>query len=298
MTDLLDTSDLIATFDADFTVPLKLRAGKVDPAPPHPLRLHDRDFTWVSGYIHALPLIGVRGSASHLYPAWSSLGSRTDGIVHGEAEVYPNADAIQVTGTSPFRQEHRQLHVVASRMPDRIRNSVPPGLPCDYLSGALVTYPFGQRYGVFELRARLPRGRGLWPAFWLLPCDMSWPPEIDIMEVLGHDPATLYTSVHTRQSGQDQHIGKTHRGVDLSLDFNIFAADWGPRRIVFYLNHRAIFACPTPADLHKPCYLLLNFAVGAPGSWPGAPDAATPFPASMTVTHVRAWQRRRYVGAF
>ncbi len=297
MTDLLDDSDLIVTFDASFTVPPRLRHGKVEPARPRPLKLHDPDFTWVSGYIHAQPMLGASGLASRSWPSWSSLGHRNGDIVHGEMEVYPNADAIAVTSHNPFQQENHHLRVTADRMPDRLRDTVPPELPWSYLSGALVTYPFGQLYGVFEMRARLPRGRGLWPAFWLLPCDMSWPPEIDVMEMLGHDPTMFYTTVHTRELGHNQHFGRADRGDDLSRDFNTFGVDWGPKRIVFYLNRRTVFSHPTPADLHKPCYLLLNLAVGAPGSWPGAPDATTRFPAAMEVAHVRAWQRRRYLVA-
>lgn len=297
MTGQLDDSDLVATFDAAFTASPRLRPGKVEPAPWRPLRLHDPTFSFVSGYVHALPMYGGERPMDRSYPAWSSLGSRTGETVHGEAEVYPNADAITATGASPFRHDARDLQVIADHMPDRLRDAVPLRLPCDYLSGALVTYPFGQLYGFFEIRARLPSGRGLWPAFWLLPCDLSWPPEIDVMEVLGHDPSTVYTTVHTKQVGHNQHFGKAHRGDDLSLDFNNFGVDWGPEQITFYLNRRAVFAYPTPGDLHKPCYLLLNLAVGAIGSWPGPPDQTTRFPAAMAVTYVRAWQRRRYVGA-
>jgi beta-glucanase (GH16 family) len=274
-----------------------LRPGKIQQMPMRPLRLHDPDFSWVAGYVHTLPMIGIDAPPDHRSPAWSSVGSRTADTIRGEMEVYPNADAIAVTGVSPFQYDHSHLNVIAYHMPTQWRDTVSPRLPNEYLSGALVTYPFGQLYGVFEMRAHLPSGRGLWPAFWLLPCDLSWPPEIDVMEVLGHDPQTLYTTVHTVQLGHNQHFGSAHRDVDLSRDFNDFAVDWGPEQIVFYLNGVSIFAYPTPSDLHKPCYLLLNLAVGAPGSWPGAPDAATPFPASMAVAHVRAWQRRRYVAA-
>jgi beta-glucanase (GH16 family) len=297
MTEQLDRSDLNLTFEADFSAPPRLRLGKLQPTPLRPLRAGDPEFSWVSGYVHTLPMTGVNAPADHPYPAWSSLGSRTADSVRGEMEVYPNADAIAVTGATPFQSDHARLNVIADHMPSQWRDTVSPRLPSNYLSGALVSYPFGQLYGVFEMRARLPRGRGLWPAFWLLPHDLSWPPEIDVMEVLGHDPLTLYTTVHTAQVGHHQHFGKAYRSVDLSRGFNDFTVDWGPEQIVFYLNHAVVFAYPTPSDLHKPCYLLLNLAIGAPGSWPGAPDATTPFPASMTVAHVRAWQRRGYVTA-
>ena len=70
-----------------------------------------------------------------------------------------------------------------------------------FTSGVLTTYCiFSQAYGYFEMRARLPAGKGLWPAFWLLPTDQSWPPEIDIMEVLDDNPRKLYGTVHYKST--------------------------------------------------------------------------------------------------
>jgi beta-glucanase (GH16 family) len=294
MSDILDDRDLIPTFEADFSRPLKLRPGKVQPAPWRPLRLHDPGFDWVSGYVHALPMLGLDAATRLRYPAWSSVGKRAGAVVRGEAEVYPNADAIAATGISPFRTEDGRLRIIARAMPAKLRHTVPAVLPADYLSGALVTYPFGQRYGYFEMRARLPPGQGLWPAFWLLPCDLSWPPEIDVMEAPGRGSSLLYTTIHTRHLGHRQHFAAWRFDPSLAWRFHSFGVDWGPERMVFYLDRQQVFAHRTPPDFHKPFYMLLNLAVGAPGSWPGQPDAATPMPAVMEVSSVRAWQRRRH----
>lgn len=294
MNDVLDESDLLATFEASFQHPPKLRPGKVQPAAWRPFRLNDPDFDWVSGYVHALPMLDLPAATRLRYPAWSSVGKRVGGVAHGEAEAYPNADAIAATGISPFSSRDGTLLITARPMPRRLRGSIPAALPADYLSGALSSYPFGQRYGYFEMHARLPAGRGLWPAFWLLPCDLSWPPEIDIMEAPGHGSSRLFTTIHTSHTGHHQHFASNLRDPDMARGFHRFGADWGPERIVFYLDRRPVYEHRTPPDLHRPCYVLANLAVGAEGSWAGQPDSQTWRSATLAIAAIRVWQRRRY----
>ena len=143
-------------------------------------------------------------------------------------------------------------------------------------------------YGRIEMRAKLPRGRGLWPAFWMDRQDNAWPPELDIMEMLGKDMTTLYTSVHTKQGGKYQNISQGTKVADMSEDFHLYGVYWQPDMLRWYFDDIEVFRCPTPEDLHKPMYLLINLAVG--GNWGGPPDASTVFPASMLVSHVRAWR--------
>jgi beta-glucanase (GH16 family) len=141
---------------------------------------------------------------------------------------------------------------------------------------------FWQTYGYFEMRAKIPSGRGLWPAFWLLPKDQSWPPEIDVMESVG-DASHIYATVHSTV--------QPAAGIEARISpdsFHTFAVSWDPDQIVWYVDDRRIGAAHTPADVHKPMYMIANLAVG--GNWPGSPDATTVFPAEMTIDYIRAYK--------
>lgn len=146
--------------------------------------------------------------------------------------------------------------------------------------------PFSFTYGFFEVRMRVPAGQGLWPAAWLFPADNAGPAEIDLAEVLGHDPATTYMSVH--YPGGSSTEGRT--GPDLSAGFHTFGVDWQPDRITWYVDGvvaRSVYGAGGIPS--KPMYPMINLAVG--GSWPGSPDASTPTTASLDVDWVRIWQR-------
>jgi hypothetical protein len=205
---------------------------------------------------------------------------------NGELEVYvdpcfPGAGAASAK-LDPFTRRKSGLDIVADR--------APPGLAVPlkgyrYTSGLITTQPsFTQTYGYFEMSARLPRGKGLWPAFWLLPADQSWPPEIDVMESIG-DPGKIYQTAHSTLGAPPGHEVAVSSDPD---GFHVFAVAWDPKSITWYLDGRETNRVPTPKDMNKPMYMLVNLAVG--GHWPGAPDAATPFPARLTVRWVRAYR--------
>jgi hypothetical protein len=183
-------------------------------------------------------------------------------------------------GLNPFSVRGGVLEIRAERAPPRVAEQLGGFY---YLSGLITTQPsFRQTYGYFEMRAKLPRGKGVWPAFWMLPADLSWPPEIDIMESIG-DPSTVYVTAHSNHvKGQ---------GVEVKTDpdgFNTFAVAWDKDQLVWFVNGREVKRQPTPADMHKPMYLLANVALG--GDWAGAPDQTTPFPARMQIDYIRAYR--------
>ncbi len=150
---------------------------------------------------------------------------------------------------------------------------------------------FEATYGFFEIRAKVPAGQGLWPAFWMLPSSHASLPEIDIMEVLGHDPTLLELHFHhVDTNGEKQSAGREVATEDLSKGWHIYGVDWSPDRIVWYLDGQEVWRFSERETVpNVPMYLLINLAVG--GSWPGNPDSTTPFPARFEIDYVRAWQR-------
>ena len=175
-----------------------------------------------------------------------------------------------------------------------------------YTSARLKTQDrYTQRYGRIEARIRLPQGRGIWPAYWMLGADIDevgWPMsgEIDVMENVGHEPSVIHGSVHGPGSSGAYNLtaarslrqGAWHEG------FHVFAAEWAPGSVAFSVDG-AEYARFRPADLpaggqwvfDHPFFLLLNIAIG--GNWPGDPDGSTRFPQTMLVDYVRLYQRRK-----
>ncbi|HUZ13426.1 MAG TPA: glycoside hydrolase family 16 protein [Caulobacteraceae bacterium] len=202
---------------------------------------------------------------------------------NGELEVYvdPRYGAkLGAPDLDPFSVAGGVLDITARPAPPAL---LPKLEGRRYLSGLISSQPsFAQTYGYFEARARLPRGKGLWPAIWLLPADMSWPPEIDIMESIG-DPLTIYCSTHSKT--EPSHTTKARLSGD---GFHTFALSWGRRWMVWYVDGVEVARHPTPADMHEPMYLIANLAVG--GKWPGPPDQSTVFPAKFSIAYIRAYR--------
>ncbi len=169
----------------------------------------------------------------------------------------------------------------------RISAKPTPGGSHQYASGLISSHTsFAPEYGRFEIRCKLPYGKGLWPAFWLLPTDTSWPPEIDVFEALGHEPNTVHMTAHWSEGGEHQQKGSEFSGPDFTKDFHTFAVEWSAEKLVWFVDgierHRVLNKSP-----HGPMYLLANLAVG--GNWPGAPDASTQFPAAFEIDYIRAY---------
>jgi len=185
------------------------------------------------------------------------------------------------------------------------------GVTRNYTSARLKTLgKFSQTYGRFEARIKIPRGQGLWPAFWMLGTDIEkpgWPGcgEIDIMENIGKEPALVHGTIHGPGYSGGHGIGAPY-ALPAALpadqrfadDFHLFAVEWEPNVIRFYVDDH-LYATRTPADLPKgakwvydhPFFVLLNVAVG--GDWPGNPDASSEFPQTMLVDYVRVYERAK-----
>ncbi len=154
-------------------------------------------------------------------------------------------------------------------------------------------------YGRIEARMKLPTGKGIWSAFWMLGEDMprvGWPRagEIDIMENIG-EPHTVHGTVHGPGYSGGGGVGKAYTvaGQRLDQDFHIYAIEWTPTEIRWYFDD-VLFNTITPAKLpgawvyDHPFFILLNLAVG--GAWPGYPDATTEFPQQLLVDYVRVYR--------
>ena len=151
---------------------------------------------------------------------------------------------------------------------------------------------FAFTYGRVAARMRAPSGRGLWSALWLLPLSQQSRPEIDVIEILGHQPRRLHVHFHYVQDGQDKSVGRGWMGAHVSRRWHVYSVDWSPRKIVWSVDGRAQLRFTRVSSIpHEPMYMLFNLAVG--GEWPGDPTRSTPFPSSVDVDYVRVWQRGR-----
>ena len=176
-----------------------------------------------------------------------------------------------------------------------------------YTSARLHTLAKGDwAYGRIVVRARLPKGQGLWPAIWMLPTDSvygTWAAsgEIDLMELIGHEPNVVHGTLHYGDRWPNNvHSGDSFRlagGATFADDWHTFRVDWEPEEFRWYVDdtlyqtqtrwHTA--SAPYPAPFDQRFHLVLNVAVG--GNWPGHPDETTVFPQTMQVDFVRVFQK-------
>jgi beta-glucanase (GH16 family) len=153
-----------------------------------------------------------------------------------------------------------------------------------YSSGVITTHDtFAQTYGYFEMKAELPSNDGgAWPAFWLVPADGSWPPELDAMEQLSGNPNLIYTTQHSGSGGSNWSVGSANYIPD-PTGFHTYGVLWTPTQLTWYVDGQEVFQTATPSDMNKPMYMIVNMAVGG---WSGTPDWTA---ADMYVDYVRAY---------
>jgi len=175
---------------------------------------------------------------------------------------------------------------------------------CRYTSARLITKgKFETTYGRFEARVRIPRGQGIWPAFWMLGADVDqvgWPRcgEIDVMENIGREPSLVHGTMHGPGYSGGGGIGGSYSLAPEAVadNFHVFAVEWTPGQIRWLVDDRE-FRRSTPSDIPSgagwvydhPFFLLLDVAVG--GVWPGDPTASTPLPQQMLVDYVRVYRQ-------
>ena len=157
-------------------------------------------------------------------------------------------------------------------------------------------------YGRVDIRAKLPKGKGMWPALWMLGSNINtagWPAcgEMDIMELLGQEPSKMYSTLHYGASAAT-HGSKgnsyTLSGGSFYDQFHVFSMDWKQDIVKLYVDNNLVLTVnkadvgTSPYPFNAPFFFIFNVAVG--GDWPGSPDATTTFPQRMIVDYIRMYQ--------
>ena len=185
---------------------------------------------------------------------------------NGELQWYINPSYQPTASANPFSVTDGVLTITAKPASQAIQSEIDSS---DYTSGMLTTYSsFAQTYGYFEVRADMPNDQGAWPAFWLLPADGSWPPELDVVEMRGQDANTVITTAHSDETGSHT-MSQDGVKVGDTSGFHKYGVLWTEDEIVWYFDDTAIARADTPSDMHTPMYMLVNLAVGGMADMPG-----------------------------
>ncbi|MEE9321978.1 MAG: glycoside hydrolase family 16 protein [Granulosicoccus sp.] len=220
-------------------------------------------------------------------------------VINGEDQFYINVDSpdqahLDATESvyNPFEFDGSRLAIRAVRNPLKqtqgnkrfgpLRDMVAQQT---FLSGAISTYDkFTQKFGYFEARIKIPNHTGSFPAFWLHHQKRAYEgtqrTEIDIMENLGHAPWYIYNSYHYNTNVSATRYGDTHSlkpqpegqiytGVDYSLDYHVYAAQWEPGHITWFIDGEKVSELSDASVNHEELYLILNMAMG--GNWTNFP---------------------------
>jgi len=214
-----------------------------------------------------------------------NIGTGTNGWGNNELEYYTDRP-------QNIKVEDGMLKITA------IKESY---LGSGYTSARILTKgKFEQKYGRIEARIKMPWGKGLWPAFWMVGANsdvVSWPQcgEVDIMEYLGNNPTTVFGTVHGPGYSGANAVSKTYSlpNSRFDTDFHVFGIEWGENYINYYVDD-VLYNQITPNNVNgewvfnQPFYIILNLAVG--GNLPGSPNNQTTFPQTMLVDYVRVYQ--------
>lgn len=204
---------------------------------------------------------------------WSDNGCTNGGS--GDVNWYQNDEISVDNGTLHLRAQKRKMNGY------------------DYTSGMISSHDrYGFQYGYVEMRAKLPKGKGFWSTFWLIPSARNvWPPEIDIVEYLGATPKTDHMTLHYGKDGNSHKSSSSWwTGPDLSLDYHTYGLLWEPDKLVWYVDgvERKVYTdkANIPA---MPMQILATFALGA--AWTNTPpDATTPFPSNFDIDYIKVWR--------
>jgi beta-glucanase (GH16 family) len=214
---------------------------------------------------------------------------------NGEQQIYVDpryrGQAPAPLGLDPFKVRDGILSIVASRTPAELK---PVLFNNEYTSGILTTQgSFSQKYGYFEIRAKLPVGAGVWPAFWLLADDGGWPPEIDVLEGRGQEIGDMVMTTHwrNRTSGLVQSCGFDFLVPDASSGFHDYGMLWTQDRIVYFIDRKPVSDIKVPVGFDDPMYMIVNLAMGAKYfQGVGLVDAKSPVTVAFQIDRISVYQ--------
>ena len=203
---------------------------------------------------------------------------------NGEQETTP-------LGLDPFKVKDGILSIVASRTPPALKTVL---FNNEYISGILTTQSrFSQKYGYFEMRARIPVGIGVWPAFWMLADDGGWPPEVDIMEGRGQQPGDIVMTTHWRipATQRVERCGFDFIVPDAPTVFHDYGVLWQPDRITYFIDRQPVSEIKVPVGFGVPMYMIINLAMGSKTfEGVGFVDGESPNVVAFEIDRISAYQ--------
>ncbi|MET4324319.1 beta-glucanase (GH16 family) [Bradyrhizobium sp. i1.15.2] len=244
---------------------------------------------WVSHY--------AGGAAWPEARYWGGDGSdfKRKTSANGEQQIYVDpryaGRALAPLGLDPFKVKDGVLSIVASRTPPGLK---PVLFNNEYISGILTTQgTFAQKHGYFEIRAKVPVGHAVWPAFWMLADDGGWPPEVDVLEGRGEKPGDLVMTTHWRipSTQKIQSCGFDFAVGDASSAFHTYGVLWEEDRLVYFIDRRPVSDIKVPIGFDDPMYMIVNLAIGSKFFLGVGPvDAESPPTVAFEIDRISVYQ--------
>ena len=252
-----------------------------------PASIRDQGYTLVKNWDFGVNVRSLDDFQREFYTRFDAGG--TDTLPgNGEWERYRENDNHRIVGD--------ELQLIAR---------IPGGITNGGIESGMLRSKWVGKYGYYEIRMKVPPGRGMWPAFWVVSDDQLWPPEIDALEIVNNGRDTTRNSFHNLITGKGQPAPETvsskvdqwgsyHPAFDYAEGFHTFAIEWLPDRVRHFVDGILVVE-RTFQWLHSdgrdggPAHILANLAVG--GDWPGAPTNPADFPAVLHVDYIRVWQK-------
>jgi beta-glucanase (GH16 family) len=279
----------IETSDPVSLMPVSLHRTFHDDFDEHPL-LKGK---WVPHY--------AGGAAWPQANYWGGDGSdfKRKTAYNGEQQIYVDprygGRANTPLGLDPFKVRDGVLSIVASRTPPALKQVL---FNNEYISGILTTQSwFSQKYGYFEIRAKIPIGTGVWPAFWMLADDGGWPPEIDVMEGRGQRPGDLVMTTHWRipSTGFVESCGFDFALPGAEADFHDYGVLWLRDRLIYFIDRKPVSEIKVPSGFDDPMYMIVNLAMGSKNfQGVGFVDAESPVTVEFEIDRISAYQIDSY----